>query len=276
MLGEESVENHTFSVQEQTLVQTYLEGGGNLFVSGAEVGWDLDYYNNGSGFYQNYLKSGYVADDANVYQVSGVAGSIFEGLSAIHFDDGTHGTYDVNWPDCIEPYGGASVCLNYDGTSYHAAIQYEGLFGAGSQSGKLVYLGFPFETIYPESSRNNLMERIVNFFEMQTAVAGLPGKNKAPITDYRLCQNYPNPFNSSTIISFEIPLDISNQFVTLTVYNLLGERVKNLIAENKIGGIFQVRWNGTNDNFQKVTTGMYLYRLRVGAYIETKRMLFVE
>jgi hypothetical protein len=177
ILGEESTEDETFSETEQLKVESYLENGGQLFVTGAEIGWDLveegdedNDWGNGSSndtpFYQDYLKATYVGDDAGVYAVSGEAGSIFQGLSGITFDDGTHGTYDVDYPDRINSRGGSTVCLSYDGTSSQAGIQYEGLFGSGSTSGRLVYLGFPFETVYPAASRDSLMARVLQFFAL--------------------------------------------------------------------------------------------------------------
>jgi len=177
ILGEESTENETFSYQEQLRVQDYLESGGKLFVTGTEIGWDLveegdedNDWDNGSPndtpFFQDFLKASYVADDAGVYAISGVNGTIFEGLNHITFDDGSHGTYNVQWPDCIDDRGGSTVNLTYDGTGYKAGVEYEGLFGSGSTSGKLVYFGFPFETIYPASARDSVMARILNFLSL--------------------------------------------------------------------------------------------------------------
>ena len=177
ILGEESTEDETFSETEQSKVESYLENGGQLFVTGAEIGWDLvaegdtdnDWGNgspNDTPFYQDYLKATYVGDDAGVYAASGVAGTIFQGLTGITFDDGSHGTYDVNYPDRITSRGGSTVCLSYDGSSSNAGIQYEGVFGSGSTSGRLVYLGFPFETVYPSASRDSLMARVLEFFAL--------------------------------------------------------------------------------------------------------------
>ncbi len=177
ILGEESTEDETFSEQEQLRVQTYLENGGKLLVTGSEIGWDLvqeaneqNDWDNGSpndtAFYQDYLKATYVGDDGGVYSVSGVSGTIFEGLSGITFDDGSHGTYNVDYPDRITSQGGSTVNLSYTGTSYKAGVQYEGLFGSGSIAGKLVYLAFPFETIYPSSSRDSIMARVLEFFAL--------------------------------------------------------------------------------------------------------------
>lgn len=270
ILGEESTSDQTFSQPEQTRVMSYLEHGGNLFVSGAEIAWELEQNNNGAAFYHNYLKARYVADDAAVYKFSGVPGSIFEGLSGITFDDGSHGTYDVDWPDGIEAFGGSRVCLNYNGTSYHAAIQYEGKFGPSSRPGKLVNFGFPYETIYPESDRNRILERIVNFFGVTTSIKetaeDVPG-------EFLLLQNYPNPFNTITTIQYYLPYQGN---VQLVIFNLLGEKMRTLVSEIQPGGLHTVQWDGTNENRSKVTSGLYYYRLKAGNNGLTKKMMLVN
>jgi len=276
ILGEESTADHTFTNQEQSVVQNYLENGGQLFVTGAEIGWDLEYYNNGLSFYRNYLKAGYVADDAEVYQFSGIEGTIFEGLSGLKFDNGTHGTYNVDWPDCLQPSGGSHACLKYDGTSYYAAIQYKGTFGASAKPGKLVYFGFPFETIYPEQSRNQIMERVVNFFDMTTSVEETEFAEASNPTEYQLFQNYPNPFNATTTIRYQLPHLMNPQRVNLTIYNLVGERIKILVNENQTGGLYTVHWDGKDEKGMPVTTGMYLYQLRIYNVKITRRLLLIE
>lgn len=175
MCGEEATESETFSEAEQLLLQNFLEAGGKLFVSGAEIGWDLVFkggsaneYSNGSPndtpFFRNYLKADYVADDANTYNVRGVSGSIFAGLS-FSFDDGTRGIYNAEYPDVISPYGGSSACLYYgtSGTNV-AGVVYSGPFGSGTAEGKVILIGFPFETIYDFTARTSVMQRILNFF----------------------------------------------------------------------------------------------------------------
>ncbi|MFB3896653.1 MAG: GerMN domain-containing protein [bacterium] len=156
--GQQSTADTTFTATEQTQIQNLFSAGGKLFVSGAEIGYDL--YANGSGsdqtFYQNYLDAAYIADDAGSYTVTGQSGGIFNGLSGIMFDAGYQGTYNVAYPDAISVTGVSLVNLSYGGTSYYAGIQ-------SSTTNNLVYFGFPFETIYPESSRNQVMQRIVSF-----------------------------------------------------------------------------------------------------------------
>jgi spore germination protein YaaH len=159
ILGEESTQDESFNYSEQESLEVFLSAGGYLFVTGAETGWDLDYKGHAidQACYNDLLKANYTRDDAGVYAASGVGGTIFAGLSGITFDDGTHGTYDVRYPDCMNAYGGSDVNMTYDGTSYNAGVQYDGTY-------KLVNLGFPFETVYPQASRDSLMGRVLNFF----------------------------------------------------------------------------------------------------------------
>jgi len=159
MLGEESTADETFSSTEQSLVQSYLSAGGKLFVSGAEIGWDLDHLGSSSdrSFYNNYLKADYAADDAGVYAVSGTAGTAFDGIGGIDYSDTTHGPYEVKYPDCINPFGGGQVNMSYDGTGYDAGVQYSGTF-------KVINLGFPFEAILTQADRDTILSRVMDFF----------------------------------------------------------------------------------------------------------------
>ncbi len=159
ILGEESTADETFSSSEQSLVQNWLQAGGNLLVTGAEIGWDLDNLGSASdqAFYNSWLWSAYVQDDAGVYAAEGEAGSILDGVSAVAFDDGTHGTYDVNYPDVIDPLGSGSRCMTYTGTSFGACVQVD------TGTYRVVNIGFPFETIYSASKRGEVMTRVVSF-----------------------------------------------------------------------------------------------------------------
>ena len=175
--GEESSADDTFNATEQTLVSSYLSAGGKLFVSGAEIGWDLDNLGNGQSFYNNQLKADYVSDDANTYDVQGVNGSIFDGLS-FSFDNGTV-FYDAQFPDRINPLGGATTALTYvGGSGGGAGIVYDG--GAT----KVVNLGFPFEIITTEADRNAVMDRVLGFFDLQAPTADFNSDNQVGGIDF--------------------------------------------------------------------------------------------
>ena len=91
--------------------------------------------------------------------------------------------------------------------------------------------------------------------------------------DYKLYQNFPNPYNISTYIKYYVPHQISsnNEPVTLIVYDLLGNEVVTLVNERKPEGEYVVPFDGTNQ-----ATGIYFYQLKVGNYIETKKMVFLK
>jgi hypothetical protein len=161
ILGDEGTTDETFDLREQELVKAYLEGGGQLFVTGSEIGYDLARGTSGDReFYNNYLKANYIGDDSNDYTVTGLAGTIFEGLS---FSYGQ--TYEEDYPDYINAYGGSVVCLDYNATQ-HAGVQYSGVFGSGVFDGQLVYIAFPWETIGSETSRDQIMTEVMTFFEV--------------------------------------------------------------------------------------------------------------
>ncbi len=169
--SEESTQDESFSDAEQTLVSAYLQGGGALFVSGAEIGWDLDRpsgpMSSDRAFYNDFLKADYVSDDSNDYTVSGVSGSILDGL-AFAFDDGTGPTYRAEFPDVLALSGGSTAALAYNGSNY-AAVQFAGTFPGGTSPGKLVNMGFGFETIVDDATRDEVMERVLVFFGISPA-----------------------------------------------------------------------------------------------------------
>jgi len=88
------------------------------------------------------------------------------------------------------------------------------------------------------------------------------------VTNYELQQNYPNPFNPSTNIQFSVP---QSSYVTLEVYNLVGERVGILVSEQLSAGTYNYDWNASN-----LTSGIYFYRLQAADFVETKKMMLLK
>jgi hypothetical protein len=160
ILGEESTADDTFNATEQTKVEQFIAGGGNLFLSGAEIGWDLDNLNNGRTFYEGTLLANYVSDDANSYQATGTVGGIFAGLN-VTFDNGAL-FYNVEFPDVIAAQAGSQLAMNYSGSASGAAIQAAGTGGRGS----VVMLAFPFETITTAANRAAVIDRVFDFFAL--------------------------------------------------------------------------------------------------------------
>ncbi|MCA8917615.1 MAG: N-acetylmuramoyl-L-alanine amidase [Planctomycetes bacterium] len=154
VLGNESTADETFSSTEQGLVSSYLGAGGRLFVSGAEIGWDLDSQGSGAdvSFYEGQLETNYVADDSADYSVDPVTGGLFDGLAGFDFDDGSGDSYTVGYPDILEPSSSGSAA---------PALQYSAGVFAATASDAVVVFGFPFETINQSSARDAVMERVL-------------------------------------------------------------------------------------------------------------------
>jgi len=91
-------------------------------------------------------------------------------------------------------------------------------------------------------------------------------------TEFRLEQNYPNPFNPTTRIQYAIG---SRQFVTLRVYDVLGNKIATLVNEEKSAGTYEVEFN-TSSIKHFPSSGIYFYRLQAGSFVETKKMILIR
>ena len=95
---------------------------------------------------------------------------------------------------------------------------------------------------------------------------GVPGQ-------YFLAQNYPNPFNPLTDISFGLAV---GGHTTVTVYNMLGQQVKQLLDEYRAAGSHVVSWNGTDTLGRPVPSGIYFYRISANDFVETRKMVLMK
>ncbi|MFT5368238.1 MAG: hypothetical protein ACI8V2_003201 [Candidatus Latescibacterota bacterium] len=92
-------------------------------------------------------------------------------------------------------------------------------------------------------------------------------------TDYSLDQNLPNPFNPSTTIKYQLP---SSGDVSMIVYNLLGQQVRNLVKETMDAGFHSVVWDGKDELGKQVASGVYIYRIQSGDFSTAKRMMLLK
>jgi len=91
--------------------------------------------------------------------------------------------------------------------------------------------------------------------------------------DYKLAQNYPNPFNPTTVIEFDLP---RRSNVSITIFNLLGQKVKELVNEEIAAGSYRVSWDGVLSSGQRASSGIYFYRLVTEDFIDTKKMILLK
>lgn len=98
-----------------------------------------------------------------------------------------------------------------------------------------------------------------------------------PITSARLYQNHPNPFNPATTITFTVPGGAAeHESVVLVVYDVKGARVKTLVNEVIPGGRHTVQWDGMNQRGDQAASGVYFFRLRVGAFEDARKMILLR
>ncbi|OGC85618.1 MAG: hypothetical protein A2142_02025 [candidate division Zixibacteria bacterium RBG_16_48_11] len=90
---------------------------------------------------------------------------------------------------------------------------------------------------------------------------------------YELFQNHPNPFNANTVISYRLPFPAS---VTLTVFNILGQVVRTYNLGQQSAGLHSTVWDGTSESGIQVGTGIYLYKLKAGEFVQVRRMALLK
>jgi len=91
--------------------------------------------------------------------------------------------------------------------------------------------------------------------------------------EYALSQNYPNPFNPSTTIQFQLP---KGSYVSLKIYDLTGREIRTLINKQMEAGYHKVVWDGTNNQGEKVVSGIYFYRIEAGTFSQIRRMILIK
>lgn len=258
ILGKESTVNETFSSTEQTLVSNYLKQGGKLLVSGSEIAWDLD--NSGTtadkAFMANYLKANYAFDAPNSQastwykSINETSNSIFNLTDTIYYDNGTHGSYNVDYPDVITPVNGGMSTLKYtNNATSTSAVYFSGLFPSGTVNGKLIYVGFPLESIYDVSTRNSVFNDCWNFF-FSNVVNGIS------YIDGDFFSIYPNPSNGFiTVNSLE-------EMQEIELMNMSGQLIRS----------FKCASLSETINLGDLTNGLYILRVKTSTRFFTKKI----
>ncbi len=238
-----------------------LNDGGNLFIAGQDIGWDIFEGDNNAkkikDFYHNILDADYVADNSNIFSMEGITGDpISDGIQF------SISNIYSRYPESIKSLSGHSVnFLKYTGSSKYGAIAHN----AGVY--KTVYLGIGLEQISQNDMRSLLLERILTWFGDITDVKdeGLAG---ALPQKYQLYQNYPNPFNPETTIAFDLPVGMN---VSIKVYDSLGRLVDSIVNKT-----FKVGHHSVVFNAEKLSSGMYFYKMETNKFSSVKKLMLIK
>jgi N-acetylmuramoyl-L-alanine amidase len=247
LTGKEQGPTKTMSSAEQSKLSAYLAAGGQLFISGSELGYELDNQNQGRTFYNNYLKADYSRDDANTYNVAPAAGGIFDGLSSFSFDNGSE-IYDVDFPDQVIVINGGVTNLNYSGGyGGTAGVQFEGDY-------KLIHFAFPFEAISGDANRLAVLARVMAFFDEGSEIIIIPDDVlESRDQDGTLTPNLPyvevgSWMNSSAKSSAPGLLGSGSRFID---YGSLAGKTATMVPNFAASGLYEVfvTW-GTSSNVE--------------------------
>ncbi|MGD8397087.1 MAG: Omp28-related outer membrane protein [Candidatus Eiseniibacteriota bacterium] len=248
----------------------FMDGGGKLLLTGQEIAYDLadpsspNFTPESITWFVTYLHALYTTTFSGSLFLTGVPGDVIgDGLD---FSLEPTGPYGQSTPDVISPGTGATTIITYDNTSgWNGGIRWD------SGATQLVYLTFGLEGILQQNVREELTDRILAWFGLEsnavvTAASGVP-----PLV--ALAQNTPNPFRPTTSISYRLAAPGA---VTLRVYDVAGHAIRTLVDRTQAASSYRVDWDGTDDAGQRVASGVYFYRLEVPGAVETRRMVLTR
>jgi hypothetical protein len=123
--------------------------------------------------------------------------------------------------------------------------------------------------------QNNTDKKIQNaeYIEVPNIPTGVGEPENGIPTAFGISQNYPNPFNPSTELDYAVK---EASFVSIKVFNLLGQEVRTLVSEHKDRGIHKAAWDGKDDAGREVPSGMYLYTMVAGDFSQSQKMMLLK
>jgi hypothetical protein len=253
----------TLTAAERTSLESYLDGGGLLFLSGQNIGQDIG----ATTFYSDYLHAAFVQPTTNVHTLAGVSGDeIGDGLSIL--TAGSPGAGNQTSQDIIAPAAGAdSIVMYLPGDC--AGIKYD------SGTYRVVYLGFGFEGIAsrPDIGYDNnwyVLRRVIKWLGCPTVGIEEEEGRQSIGLEKRFLKIHPSPLGTHTEISFALTEAESRGRVRLAVYDTAGRLVVKLLdgpTEPRVKVQFDAG---------ALPSGVYFCHLEVGSLSISKQMVVVK
>ena len=258
-----------------TVIWSFLINGDAIFAGGPRLYRSMD---NGANW--ENLTNGLPNPPLNVNAFTMIGSTIYIAMGGgVYSSDDNGDTWSNRGLNYVTVYAISSY-----GTNLFAGVSGTGVYLStdGGSNWEFVSEGLPSE-IYPQAFvysgekvflsawYEGLFERPLS--ELISAVEDT--RNGVP-TAFYLDQNYPNPFNPTTKIKYTVPSITLRQAqsdirVTLKVYDILGNEIATLVNEEKPAGSYEVEFDGSG-----LTSGIYFYQLKVGSFVDTKKMVFMK
>lgn len=138
-----------------------------------------------------------------------------------------------------------------------------------SESSVVIYASFGRSIVGTAKSGNKIISinSTSHFPKRESTVTSNNIAGNIP-KQFSLQQNYPNPFNPSTNIRYDVP---KQSHVTISIFNILGEKILELVNEEKAAGSYEVTWNAHN-----LSNGVYVYTMRSGNFVDSKKLILLK
>ncbi len=241
----------TLDDDDRAALGTFMDNGGGLFVTGQEIGWELEDAGGAAyTWYQNYLHATFVNDDANDYTLSGVAGDPVSDDLALVIQGGD-GANNQDYPDVIQAGDGTATNIYFYDANRKGAIR------SDDGTNRVVYLGFGYEAIDNATDRRALLRRAI--YWLRTGSSDVEGEQNPT---FRLALSaWPNPVRAEAQVRFTLPAEGE---AVLSVFGPDGRVVRTLASGPLAAGNHVLAWDRRTDGGQPVPAGVYYYRLVSG------------
>ena len=220
--------------------------------------------------------------------VDGEGNPVFADMRMLYWHDVANNRYIVQWNDAYNQYNLTSlekfqiILYPRAGMDGDIVVQYHTIDNPGMTTNyctvgienhnQLVGLTYTHGNVYPPTA-TPLQAGLAVRFTTTAPDTYVSNDDSVQSPVISLAQNFPNPFNPSTTISFELKRPSP---ASLSIYNMKGQLVRNLVNTDLNAGKHSFVWNGTNDNGQAVASGLYLYRLHADGYRAERKMLLMK
>ena len=210
----------------------------------------------------NFIDDG---DSLNVQNLIGESGTLAEGYQ-FEYQYGSDSDYQV---DEISANEGTLIFTSQDGKG-------RGVCYDGGEQYHTIFTSTLFGAMIDGESPNTKAELMSSYLAYLTQPFVSTDEHNS-LSEFIVVNNYPNPFNPATTISFSVAQ--TSSFVNLEVFNIKGQKIKTfpviLSSESSLGK-GSIVWNGTDDNNQPVSSGIYFYKLKTGDYQKVRKMILLK
>jgi hypothetical protein len=252
----------------ETKVRAIVENNGEVFVGTNSGVFQL----NGS----SWDEKNFGLTNTNITALASFSGYLFAGTSQgsiggvyISSDNGNNWTLSLNNPFITSFLTiGSTIFVGCYGDGVWRSTNYGNTWaqindGFGSGAYYVLSLGSDNQYIFAGTSASCIWRR-----PLSQVVTDMDAELITQPSEFTLEQNYPNPFNPSTSIHYAIG---TRQFVQLKVYDVLGNEIATLVEEFKPAGSYEIDFNAS-----QLSSGLYMYKLKAGEFISTKKMILIK